>query len=74
MTSDHYYMSQIRSDFAIQNPNAAYRPGRVSEEGEVVLTDPDSLSRVVELFDKYMATQKDTGGPDLAELEATYRV
>lgn len=68
------YLSDIRVNFIVDNESAQYRPGRVSEEGEVVLTDPDAMGRILRMFDDRAKKKTEQDGPDLAELEQTYRV
>lgn len=77
MNDDRYYHHQIRADFAIQNPNALYQPGRVSGEGTLAL-DSIETSVYEALMKKASMLQavlgEDGPGPNIEELEASYRV
>lgn len=70
------YLADLRMGFAADMGHAQYRPGRVSGTGTLVFDDPEALDRIGEMLrivqdGKYLPVQD---GPDLAELEETYRV
>jgi hypothetical protein len=62
--------------FAADMGSAQYRAGQVSGTGTLVFDDPEALTRIGDMLrdvqdGKFLPV---TDGPDLTELEQTYRV